>query len=128
MLRFCAIGMLVLVVAACGTYAGRSGPGSTSHLWRTLEVTNQYKDHIELYPELSGTILWKRIAKIPPYASRSVRVPAAYLNREFAVVVCRTSGTMGTQNCVRTGRYRHLDAELELVVFPSENLRAELFG
>jgi hypothetical protein len=126
MKRFIAIAALGLVVAACtpGRYPGTAD--GLPPLWHTLSVENRHRTDVVLYPELSGTVLWSRIARIPAHSRRTVRIPASYLNREFGVVVCRSSGWIGAEQCARSDRYRQLKGELQLVVFSGENLRSEI--
>ena len=117
----------LLLLVACGHVWSPAGSGPTERT-RTIEVTNRYRIEVDLYPALSETTIWKRIARVPPGKTVRVRVPAAYFSRDFQVVVCRVSGVLGEANCVRTGRYMRNDPIPRLVVFPSEHLHAELFG
>jgi hypothetical protein len=117
-----------LGLSACGQPQPLSTVAPESNRWRAIEVTNRNDAPVQLYPALSGTTLWTRIGGVPPHTTRRVRVPAAYLRRDFAIVVCRSSPALADQSCVRTGRYQRMEPIPKVVVFPTARLHAELYG
>ena len=116
-----------MALAACGPGLYQ-GDGTGMRTWSTIRVANQYSSSVVLYPSLSGTTIWERIDRVPAHATRTVRVPTAYLRRDFRLVVCAASGALGEARCARTNRYLTQGVVAELVVFPTPRLHAELYG
>lgn len=117
-----------LAVLACGQPRSASVAAPESQRWRSIEVTNRNDTPVQIYPALSGTAIWTRIGRVPPHSTRRIRVPAAYLRRDFALVVCRSAPALQGRTCVRTGRYQGLEEVPRVVVFPTSRLHAELYG
>lgn len=121
------VGSLVLIVGCAPNPI--PGPDLThASRTRTIEVRNQYRTPVDIYPVLGETTLWTRIARVPPFSRRRVEVPAQYFDRDFRIVVCRTSGVLGEPKCARTDRLTFSAQAPVLVVFPTERLHAELNG
>lgn len=119
--------VLALALPACARPRPITDPGPATSPWRTIEVTNRFDTAVRLYPAMSGTPLWTRIGLVPPYATRRVRVPAAYLRHEFALVVCRAGSAVGAGGCVRTDPVQPWGQAPRVLVFPTPRLHAELY-
>lgn len=116
------------LLAGCASSPGTAPDRTTPTRTRTIEVRNQFRTHVDIYPVLGETTLWSRIARVPPYSRRRVDVPAPYFRRDFRIVVCRTSGVRGEPMCVRTNRLTSSGPVPVLVVFPTDLIHAELSG
>lgn len=93
-----------------------------------IKVRNQHPDGVVLYPSVAGSTIWTRIGRIPPNTTRTVKLDRGYLRAGFQLVICRGSGAMGTEDCVRTNAFGGDGPSPEVVIFPTLRLRAELFG